>query len=412
MLRPQSPETVANADLTLLGRTLNPVGSLLIALALMTLGVGCEESGGDGGAAVANAGNTPATAPAEGTGIPEVIGAPAIADPATGKAGSEERAATFLAAAEKRVAEKPNVQGDDPAWFFLVRELKQMALGKFWEKDWAKIAQNQTDPVPSMVEFRDLLKAKGVELIIVPVPAKASIYPDKLDASFAPGDPYALTPFLDQMKAKGLNVIDVEPLLRQHREAQPNEKLWCAQDAHYTPQTCQIVAGLIKTEIEKGDWFAGQPKEELKRSDPAELEIEGDQIKGSEWEGKVPKEKITIQYAGRDNGGRIEPVEPNRDSPVLLLGDSHTLVFQEGASGGMHAKGAGLFDQLSYELGFPLDLVGVRGSGLVQARKQLFFTASPIEGYWEKKKAVVWVFSVREFTQSFDKIIPIPIEKP
>jgi alginate O-acetyltransferase complex protein AlgJ len=375
--------------------------------------VGCDEAGGENRAdAPATNGNGKATAPAEGTGIPEVIGAPAISDPAEGRAGSEERAKEFMKAAADRVEEKPSVQGADPKWFFLVRELKQMALGKFWTKDWAKVTQNKTNPIPSMVEFRDLLKAKGVELIVVPVPAKASIYPDKLDASFAPGDPYPLTPLIEKMQKAGLNAIDLESVMRQRREAQPDEKLWCEQDAHFSPMACEVIAGIIKTEVEKGEWYAALPKEELKRSDPTPLEIEGDQIKGSEWEGQVAKEVLNVQYAGREKEGRIEPLEPDRESPVLLLGDSHTLVFQEGASSGMHCKGGGLFDQLSYELGFPLDLAGVRGSGLVQARKTLFYTAAPIDGYWENKKAVVWVFSVREFTQSFDKIIPIPIEKP
>ncbi|MCB1229540.1 MAG: hypothetical protein KDN19_04710 [Verrucomicrobiae bacterium] len=415
MLRLPSRDRQPATDSTLFGRASNPVTSCLLAAALALTAIGCNGSGGGATTPETEAVNEDAGAPpAENasSGVPEVIGAPAIADPAAGQSGSDERAAAFAEAAAKKVEEKPNVQGADPAWFFLVRELKQMALGKFWEKNWSEVAQNQTDPIPSMVEFNELLKAKGVELIIVPIPAKASIYPDKLDASFAPGDPWPLTPFLDQMKAKGLNVIDLEPLMRQRREAQPGEKLWCAQDAHYSPLSCEIVAGLVKAEIEKGDWFAAQPKEELKRSDPAELEIVGDQVKGSEWEGQVPKEKLPVRYAGRLGGDRIEPVEPDRESPVLLLGDSHTLVFQEGASGGMHCKGAGLFDQLSFECGFPIDLVGVRGSGLVQARRNLFMTATQAPDYWSKKKVVVWVFSVREFTQSFDKIIPIPIERP
>jgi len=362
---------------------------------------------------------TPATgpeAPAASTknavsAVPVADGAPAIADPAPGQPGSASRADVFAEAVAKHIEEKPNIQGDDPAWFFLVRELKQMALGKFWEKPWKDIAQNKTDPIPSMVEFHGLLKAKGVDLILVPVPAKASIYPDKLDATFAPGDPHSLSPLLDKLKAKGLNVIDLEPLLRQRREAQPGERLWCQQDAHYSPLACQIVSGLVKAELEKGDWFAAHPRQELKRGEPTELLITGDQIKGSEWEGSVPQEKLTVQYAGRDHAGRIEPVEPDPASPVLLLGDSHTLVFQEGASGGMHTKGAGLFDQLGVDCGFPLDLVGVRGSGLVEARKSLYLAASPNPDYWTTKRAVVWVFSVREFTQSFDNLISIPIER-
>ena len=180
-----------------------------------------------------------------------------------------------------------------------------------------------------------------------------------------------------------------------------------ARDEELSPRVLKV-----KKEIAKGEWFAAHPREEFSRTESTPLEIVGDQVKGSEWEGQVPKETLSVRYAGRDKDGRIEPVEPDPASPILLLGDSHTLVFQEGASGGMHCQGAGLLDQLAHETGIVPDLVGVRGSGLVQARKQLYRAAAPVDGYWENKKVVVWVFSVREFTQSFDKIMEIPIEKP
>ena len=77
----------------------------------------------------------------------------------------------------------------------------------------------------------------------------------------------------------------------------------------------------------------------------------------------------------------------------------------------MHCSGAGVIDHLAVRLGVVPDLVGVRGSGLVQARKQLFYKAASTPGYWESKKLVIWLFSVREFTQSTDRFISIPLER-
>ncbi|MEM6915066.1 MAG: hypothetical protein AAF491_00765, partial [Verrucomicrobiota bacterium] len=87
------------------------------------------------------------------------------------------------------------------------------------------------------------------------------------------------------------------------------------------------------------------------------------------------------------------------------------VVFHAGAEAGMHLRGAGLPDQLSYRLGQAVDLVGVRGSGLVQARKQLFFRATSEPGYWDRKRAVVWVFSEREWTQLSDRLVSIPLDR-
>ena len=66
-----------------------------------------------------------------------------------------------------------------------------------------------------------------------------------------------------------------------------------------------------------------------------------------------------------------------------------------GASGDMHAHGAGLPDHLAYQLGFPVDVVAVRGSGATPSRLSLFRRRDKMKG----KRVVVWCLSVREFTE-------------
>ena len=66
----------------------------------------------------------------------------------------------------------------------------------------------------------------------------------------------------------------------------------------------------------------------------------------------------------------------------------------------MLAKGAGLPDQLALELGFPVDLVAVRGSGATPSRINLLRRAQKDPNYWTGKKWVIWCFSAREFTES------------
>jgi len=405
-------------------RRSNPVTSKLAllaacgALAFLAACGGGEKAADPAGTPPEKPETTPAAgATEEAPAAAEETAAPAaVAAPAGGGSSGD-----FAAEAAKRVSdEQPNVQGDDPAWFFLGNELRQVGHGAFWETGWSGTETGGTkldvgiDPTPSMVEFHKLLEARGVELIVVPVPAKASIYPGKLASGFGPGAATALTPYLAKMKEQGLNVIDLEPIMLKHRADHPGEKLWCEQDAHYSPRTIEIIAELLKKEIQGKDWFESAEKTELVRSEPKTLKIVGDQIVGSPWAGKVPKESLTVRYVGHGpaGGGALDPVEPDVDSPILLIGDSHTLVFQEGASSGMHCQGAGLLDQLAFELQVIPDHVGVRGSGLMQARRNLFQKAASNPGYWDKKKLVIWVFSVREFTQSFDRIISIPIERP
>ena len=131
-------------------------------------------------------------------------------------------------------------------------------------------------------------------------------------------------------------------------------------------------------------------------------------VKGTEWESATPREKVQVQTITDESG---QPLQPNLTSPVLLLGDSHTLVFSEPES--FHCDGVGLFDQLSYQLGGPIDLEGSAGGGLVTARLNLYRKVVANPTYWQGKRAVVWVFSAREITQStFRKgFISVPIEK-
>ncbi|MCF6312574.1 MAG: hypothetical protein L3J39_09000 [Verrucomicrobiales bacterium] len=329
--------------------------------------------------------------------------------------GQSTQAQDFAQECERRAqSETANVRGDDPAWFFMKRELKQLALGKFWEKDWSKVAANKADPTEHLLMFHDLLKAKGVRLIMVPIPAKAAIYPDKLAAKFKPGSATAVKAYYDTLRAKGLEVLDVEPVLNKYRAESGGEgehKLYCEQDSHFAPLTAEIIASLVKKAVADDAWYQAQSKDEFKRSAKESLSIRGDQV--GEFSPTPEEEVLTLTYAGKEVGGKIEAVAAYKNSPVLLLGDSHTMVFTDGAQADMHCKSAGLQDQLQYELGFALDRVSNKGSGIMQARKSLVLMRVRNEpGFWDKKKLVIWVFSAREFTQSSDKMRKLPIEVP
>jgi alginate O-acetyltransferase complex protein AlgJ len=314
-----------------------------------------------------------------------------------------------LEAAENAAGEgKRNVRGEDDAWFFLVQELRHLGAGDFWSKEWSEVAKNGQDPIPFLAQFNDQLKAKGIRLILAPVPPKASVYPEKLFADTSIEDVPSLRGFYDELEGAGLEVLDLESALRQLKD-ETGEKVYCEQDTHWSPLACEKAAELIAGLVSDDEWLQGVEKQEFVRSEEETLEIRGDQVESGD---EVPMEKLTVRYAGIGGGGSgLAAVAPSADSPVLLIGDSHTLVFWEGTSGGMHTDRAGLLDELQYQFGFPIDHVGVRGSGSVMARRNLFRHADGHPGYWDGKKLVIWCFSAREFTQSIDKLIEIPLER-
>jgi alginate O-acetyltransferase complex protein AlgJ len=158
-----------------------------------------------------------------------------------------------------------------------------------------------------------------------------------------------------------------------------------------------VAAEVLGRDIRQRPWCDGLPKRKFK-AEWRDVEIRGDlaDLAG----GEVEREKLRLRFVTDETG-----TAPGdwRESPVLLLGDSHTLVFHAGDD--MHGTGAGLADQLALELGFPLDVVGVRGSGATPARINLMRRKDNLAG----KKLVIWCFSAREFTEAPGgwRIVPV-----
>ncbi len=286
-----------------------------------------------------------------------------------------------------------SVPGDDSDWFFLSAELRHLSTGAFWEKDPAEVTQSKTDATEAFLHLKGLLDPLGVELIYVPVPAKGAIYPEKLMGGASLGSTVPAAPFFENLRAAGVTVIDIEPQLRAARGGADEALSYCMTDAHPTPSTCELIAELVAEELKGRDWVASAAAAsdiEFAEGEPAELEIRGDLIPADQ-RGTWPAETITVTKAGA--AGTISTVEPSEESsPLIVLGDSHTMIFSSG--GEMLATGAGLVDHLQAELGFTAYLAASRGSSS-QALRQIY---QPAE-FWEGKRAVVWIASARELTQ-------------
>ena len=323
--------------------------------------------------------------------------APSVAPPELAATGTWTERLTSLGERE--------VHAGIDGWLFFGPELRHLGAGPFWGAAAAETsrasAPDLRDPLPAILDFHTQLEGAGIELLVVPVPAKAAVYPEALGLDDLPtggdGPGRADREFLDLLTEQGVHVADLFELFARDMEAQDGgAPLYCRQDTHWSPRATELVAEHLVSQI-GAERFADVARHDYERTRRT-IEIEGDLWRRLERP-DLARESIELNVVLEDGASP----RPWRDSPVLLLGDSHTLVFHAG--GDLLAKGAGLPEQLAFHLGFPVDLVGVRGSGSTAARIALFRRRDELAG----KRVVLWVFSSREFTQSTDGWREVPV---
>jgi hypothetical protein len=294
-------------------------------------------------------------------------------------------------------------------WLFFAAEFRLLSLGRFWGDEAPRTSRSHkpdlADPIPAIVDFQRQLKARGIDLLVVPVPPKAAIYPEKIVSAFDVGAEDAspiLRGFYEELRAAGIDVLDLTPVFLQNR-ADRRGGVFCKTDSHWSGLGCTLAAQAIAEKI-RGKVTASAAKRDYV-SEWKEAEIKGDLV--SLLPPGTPKpgpEKIPVRSV-REKGTNTA-VQPDANSPVLLLGDSHTLVFHD-----FLAERAGLIDQLALELGFGPDLIGTRGSGATPVRISLYRRSLKDPGYLAKKKVVVWCFAAREFTEASEGWAKVPIAK-
>jgi alginate O-acetyltransferase complex protein AlgJ len=305
-----------------------------------------------------------------------------------------ELAAKSRSAESKGAAVIPGAEG----WFFLSNDIRFLSVGQFWGADAAKVSRahkpESADPIPAIVDFHDQLKRRGIDLLLMPVPPKAAIYPEKIlpdvDLHGETAAPY-LARFYDELRKREIDVVDLSPVFLQNR-ANEHGPVFCKTDTHWSGLGCVLAAQTIKEKI--GEKLAAQPRKNYS-AEWKETTIKGDlgDLAGSNTKKPEP-EKIAVRtISDKETGGAA--INPDPNSPLLIIGDSHTLVFHD-----FLGEKSGLLDQLAYEIGVAPDLIGTRGSGSTSVRISLYRRARKDPGYLAKKKVIVWCFAAREFTES------------
>jgi hypothetical protein len=331
---------------------------------------------------------------------------------AVGQNSVQDAAQRFRSAlaAKVQLLEKANqaaFAGVD-SWLFLTSELRFLSLTRFWGNEAVNVSNSPipewADPIPAIVDFNKQLKEREIQLLLVPIPSKAEIYPEKVLPEIGVSGKDTMTTlrlFYDELKARGVEVLDLAPLFLEYHDTGEGAA-FCKTDTHWSGIGCVLAAQAIAERIRAK--LAEQPPRNDYESEWIDISIEGDL--GGLLSADIPKpgpEKVRVRSVMEK--ATKSRVAPSPNSPVLILGDSFTLVFHD-----FYAQGAGLIDQVTLALGFAPDVIGTRGSGASPVRVSLFRRSSKDPDYLAKKKIVIWCFASREFTEAAQGWQKLPIE--
>ena len=282
------------------------------------------------------------------------------------------RATCARLAAQASAAGTPIVAGSD-GWYFAAAEVSALGAGA-----------TRSGPIVSAIAgAAERLRRDGIDLVVAPVPPKGVIYPDRLAPGLDVPIPVrrldaTLQGIYGDLRAQGVRVVDLTTAFlrdRFHHEG----PLYCRQDSHWSGVGCVLAAEII------GATVRDLAVIEAPTARPYGLAWFTTPIRGDLWQAldqPPPREEVRAR-------GVIEPEEPplpavvrNGDAQVAVVGDTHVLVFHGGEP--YHARGAGVADQLAFELRQPVALHA--GGGGAPAPWRL-----PALG--EETRVVIWIFA-------------------
>ena len=303
---------------------------------------------------------------------------------ASAAGNTEQKALEML----KKVSPGSITYKAENGWLYSKNELEHIAKGKLTNGRTVEVSscrkKSNANPIPALRSFNDELAALGIKLIILPVPPKLAAVPC---GNMQAGEAVTfLRDFYRELRAEGMTVIDISEHFKSDAA-----RYYCRTDAHWSPEGIALAAGLLAGEItSRGS--SNFPVTQTK------IQISGDLAKSLK-SNPLPSEELALYTVA----GKI--VDEN--SPVLLLGDSHTLIFSAGED--MLAENSGLAEQLAAKLNMPVDRIGIRGSAATAVRINLFRKAAKNKAYMKNKKYVIYCFSCREFTEAASGWAKVPV---
>jgi hypothetical protein len=323
------------------------------------------------------------------------------------------------------------------------------AFGLTWVQPSDETTRRES-AIRTIVHFHNLLQARNIELLVMPVPGKPSIYPDKVTSRAENRLEDFRSPTLDvlaELKQQGIKTVDLFAAFRTAREESKADEhempLYLAQDTHWTPRGAKIAAQAVAREIRDLGW--APPENRRYQTSTVRVNRSGDILEMTQVPGmrqffgvqEVECEQVRSSTgkllipSSSERAGMYKP--PGAESPVLILGDSFCRIYQlpepqtlgelpensdgkpqDGSASSQEPSGskrllpgsAGFPSLLMRELKTPVDYIISDGGAATDVRKKLATNPEILED----KQVVVWEFVERDLALGREgwEEVPLP----
>jgi alginate O-acetyltransferase complex protein AlgJ len=274
--------------------------------------------------------------------------------------------------------------------------------GKVWERN------VQPDPVRAILTFQKQLAQRGIKLIVMPTPIKASLQPDRfVQADWHPPlQNRSWNIFVESLQSAGVSVFDPVPVLKS-RQQETAVPLYLQTDTHWRPEAMEDVAKQLAAVVQKAAALTasapGYQRREVTLGNRGDIDV---MLRLPEkWE-MYGREQVRIhQVLTRSE----ELWQPEADAEILLLGDSFANIYSLAGMG--WGEGAGLAEQLSYFIDQPVDVLLQNDGGAFATRQLLSRELARGRDRLAGKKVVIWQFAERELASGDWKQLPMVLQK-
>jgi len=245
-------------------------------------------------------------------------------------------------------------------------------------------------------QLHDFLAAHDVRLILLPIPSKAAVHPEKLMPSSAQAAA-ADAPLLRvrgfehwqaELAAAGVEVCDPASIMQELRSA--GQTVFLRSDTHWCPETMDLVAAQLADLIgpSAASAVSADPPRELPSLEVSAVGDTAAMLALPPDHAWCAAETVTIQPVAAATSSR---------ATVALLGDSFANIFSLAEMG--WGQDAGLAERLARHLARPVRPF-VRNDGGARASREQFAQALRRgELDLTHLKVVVWQFAERELAQ-------------